>query len=229
MEFLNQFSRQSYLLDNLVFYLSLNYFLKTIPWMIAIWWLWFSPKNVEDQLLRRAKLLTCLLGTVLAIALNFFLTYVLPFRSRPMHEPSLSFVAPFGVDVNDLTEWSSFPSDHAAMIFALVLGIWMISSRLGIIGLAHALIIFLFPRIYLGFHYPTDVLAGILIAAPMVWVANLKISQRFLIQPFFKWHAKHPASFYSGLFLLTSQMAILFEPLRRFAKSSIALLKIIIS
>ncbi|MBS2963512.1 phosphatase PAP2 family protein [Actinocrinis puniceicyclus] len=56
----------------------------------------------------------------------------------------------------------SFPSNHTALAGALVAALFCFSRRLGVIGLALALIEG-FSRVYLGQHYPHDVLAGLLL------------------------------------------------------------------
>jgi undecaprenyl-diphosphatase len=58
------------------------------------------------------------------------------------------------------SDWSSFPSDTAAQAFALVVAIWMISRRLGIAAALWATAVICFPRLYGGFHYPSDLLVG---------------------------------------------------------------------
>ena len=58
---------------------------------------------------------------------------------------------------------SSFPSDHATVLFALAFSLWLTRSpaprRAGAILLAAALAVG-WARIFLGAHYPLDVLAG---------------------------------------------------------------------
>ena len=60
----------------------------------------------------------------------------------------------------------SFPSDHAAAAFAIAFGVLAFSRYGGLAFLAVATLIGL-SRIALGLHYPTDVLAGLLVG----WVS----------------------------------------------------------
>lgn len=53
----------------------------------------------------------------------------------------------------------SFPSDHAATAFALAFAVLLVNRRWGTVFLAAAALICL-GRLYVGVHYPTDVLAG---------------------------------------------------------------------
>lgn len=56
----------------------------------------------------------------------------------------------------------SFPSDHATGGFALAAGLWLYDRTLGSIMLVLAALLS-FARVYVGTHYPGDVLAGALI------------------------------------------------------------------
>jgi undecaprenyl-diphosphatase len=61
----------------------------------------------------------------------------------------------------------SFPSDHATGAFALAFGIWLYDRTLGTILLALATILS-FARVYVGTHYPADVVGGALIGMAVV-------------------------------------------------------------
>ncbi|MCF6524204.1 phosphatase PAP2 family protein [Streptomyces sp. JJ36] len=54
----------------------------------------------------------------------------------------------------------SFVSDHAALAMALAVGLFIVNRRFGLIGIALAALEG-FCRVYMGVHYPTDVLGGI--------------------------------------------------------------------
>jgi undecaprenyl-diphosphatase len=57
----------------------------------------------------------------------------------------------------------SFPSDHATGAFGLAFGIWLYDRTLGSVLLGLAALVS-FARVYVGTHYPGDVVAGALIA-----------------------------------------------------------------
>src|SRR4051812_8722936 len=65
----------------------------------------------------------------------------------------------------------SFPSDHAAVAFAIAFAVLAFSRRGGIVFLAAATVIGL-SRIALGMHYPSDVLAGVAVG----WGAALLLT-----------------------------------------------------
>ncbi len=62
----------------------------------------------------------------------------------------------------DKTTDFSFPSDHATVAGAVAVGLLFADRRWGIIATALA-IVMAFTRVYVGAHYPGDVLAGLLL------------------------------------------------------------------
>ncbi len=75
----------------------------------------------------------------------------------------------------------SFPSDHAAAAFAIAFAVFAFSRRAGTLFLAAATLIAL-SRIALGMHYPSDVVAGMLVGlgaavlvthAGQMWISRL--------------------------------------------------------
>lgn len=60
-------------------------------------------------------------------------------------------------------DWS-FPSNHATIAVALAVAILLTSWRLGLLALPIAALT-AFSRVFLGVHYPHDVIAGVLIGA----------------------------------------------------------------
>ena len=69
----------------------------------------------------------------------------------------------------DRTTDFSFPSDHATAVGAVAAGLWLANRRLGRLtaGLA---ILMAFARVYVGAHYPGDVLGGLVVGAAFVLV-----------------------------------------------------------
>lgn len=62
----------------------------------------------------------------------------------------------------------SFPSNHAVNSFAACAVLWSVRPFLGWIGLISALLIS-YSRVYVGVHYPSDVLAGAVLGLAVGW------------------------------------------------------------
>ncbi len=60
-----------------------------------------------------------------------------------------------------------FPSDHATMAGAVAAGAWLVNRRLGLLTTLAGLLL-AFSRVYIGVHYPQDVLAGLALGAVVV-------------------------------------------------------------
>ena len=80
----------------------------------------------------------------------------------------------------------SFPSGHAAMSCALALTVivlaWNSRWRWPVVGIGIIYVVFVsFSRLYLGVHYPSDILAGWIVASLWVFVA-FKLAQAIPIK-----------------------------------------------
>lgn len=224
--FLNEFSHHSWTFDSILSFLSENDLVKGGVFCMVIWWLWF--KNDERQSDNRNHIISILLSCFVSVLLARTLALLLPFRERPMHEAALNFILPYGIDPDLLIKWSSFPSDHAVLFFALSTGFLFISKKVGILAFIYTSIFIAFPRIYLGIHYPTDIIVGGLIGLTIGWLANQSIIINKISQPILTWSKKMPGLFYALFFLITYQIASLFDTARNFAHFGIELLKHII-
>ena len=87
------------------------------------------------------------------------------YRPRPF----LSLAAHKLVNVPELSK--SFPSDHAAIAFGLAFGVYLWNRRWGAALLIGACLVAL-GRVYVGVHYPSDVLAGAAIGAAAALIVH---------------------------------------------------------
>src|SRR3954451_17175238 len=75
----------------------------------------------------------------------------------------------------------SFPSDHATGAFALAFGVWLYDRTIGTVLLILAAIL-AFARVYVGTHYPGDVVAGALMGMAVPGALYVLPSLRRLIE-----------------------------------------------
>ena len=68
-------------------------------------------------------------------------------------------------------DWS-FPSNHAAIAGAVIVAVWLVHRRLGVVALVSGLLM-AGSRVYIGAHYPHDVLIGLLVGALVALLASL--------------------------------------------------------
>ena len=75
---------------------------------------------------------------------------------------------------------SSFPSDHATVMFTLAVTLMLASLRkLGVLILLLGTLVG-WARIYLGVHFPFDIAGSLLISLISAWLAPLVLSWRHL-------------------------------------------------
>jgi undecaprenyl-diphosphatase len=69
---------------------------------------------------------------------------------------------------------AGFPSDHATVAGAVACAVFIVSWQLGALTALVALVI-AFARVYVGVHYPQDVLAGLALGAAVVGVGYFTV------------------------------------------------------
>ncbi|MEO6806169.1 MAG: phosphatase PAP2 family protein [Edaphobacter sp.] len=219
LHFLNQFSQRSSFFDYLINTVSTNQLLTGALIMSLFWWAWFRNEEGENQ--DRPIVISSIFLCTIALFLARALSVLLPFRQRPWLNPILHFRVPLGEDLQSLINWSSFPSDHAVFYFALATSIFLLSRKLGIAVYCYVFFVICAPRIYMGVHYPTDILAGALLGTGIGCLAQFNSLRVALSSGPMDWLRRSPASFYPCFFLTTFLFATMFEPIRSIAVAAV--------
>ena len=207
LHFVNGFASRSHCLDSFFIFLNYDGFQKGGVVMILFWWAWFLPgKNIQEQ---REKLFYTMLTSPFALGVSRMISFAAPFRVRPIDVPELNVRLPYGLDSQTLIHWNSFPSDHAVLFFTFATGLFLVSRKLGTIALAYVTIFIAMPRIYLGVHYPTDILAGAVlgVAAACVAVNVLAGKSLWIGARALQWMESKPGAFYASMFFCSYQVA----------------------
>jgi undecaprenyl-diphosphatase len=209
---LNQLVHQSRALDGVLEFLTDSELLKGEVFLAVLTWYWFAPS--EAQARRRETIIAILVATLFAIAEARVLQHMMPLRPRPNDDPTLLLRVPYsGVNVH-FRDWSSFPSDHATMFSAMATGLFFLSPPVGLAAHLYWIVLIALPRVCLGLHYPSDVLAGGVLGALLAWVMQTqRVRPAITVLPA-RWSRASPGSFYACLFLLCAQLSVMFIDVR---------------
>jgi undecaprenyl-diphosphatase len=220
----NALAHKSELVDSTLYFISDTNLLKGGVIVALIMWAWYLGEG-DARKRNRILLLTMLVAAFGAMFTARGLVHILPHRLRPVVDFAQGYHFPVPPEMESLTDWSSFPSDHASLFFALSAGLWVVSRRIGIFALLYSTFVICLPRIYLGYHYPSDILAGAAIGIAWVALARVEFFQALVVRPVLSWSERHAPSFALAFFVLLQQIATVFEDVRAIGHSIIETLK----
>jgi len=207
----NHFVGQWPLLDLGVAWLLRAHLARFVPLILAMCWLWFKPHPRQAE--RRAILLEALLMALIGLFIARALALMLPFRERPLALPELGLIVPPSVETG-LRTWSSFPSDHAVLAFVLAVSLWRISRPVGAWAVFHATAFICLPRLYVGFHFPSDLIAGAALGTALAMVIPLLRARHAVTGFLMRVESRRPATLYSVGFFVLFEMAEMFDSVR---------------
>lgn len=213
-------------LDRLAAFEESNQFFKGGLMVTAYWWFWFAGRNPAREAMRQ-RIIAALIGIFLGLALARTLAALLPFRVRPMYVDGIGYHSPSLQFPMNLESWSSFPSDMATYFFGLSFGLYGLSRRLGIFFLIFSAIWVCLPRLYLGIHYPSDLVSGALLGVAMVWATTTMLTKREwslgrrIAEPITLLEQRRPQVFYAAAFALSFEMANIFDDVRDLARAAL--------
>lgn len=152
--------------------------------LIALWLSW-RPRNQWAALLAG-------ISAFVALGLGQLIGKAMP-RPRPYLSHTVHQLIPRSLD-------TSFPSDHATLGFAVGVMVWRYNKRAGAALLILAVVL-AFARVFVGAHYPADVLGGAVLGGVMsatLGALSEKSPVRNALERVFqllrRWHLAAPAS-----------------------------------
>ncbi|MFG2027569.1 phosphatase PAP2 family protein [Streptomyces sp. NPDC048825] len=127
--------------------------------VLGCWWT-VRRRGGEDAASSVAALMWAPLAAGIAVLVNVPIRGFVE-RPRPFREHE-------GLEVliGGKTDYS-FVSDHAALTMAMAVGLFIANRKFGLLGLGLALVEG-FLRVYMGVHYPTDVIGGFALGTAVV-------------------------------------------------------------
>jgi undecaprenyl-diphosphatase len=128
--------------------------------LVALWLSW-RPRNQRGAFLAGVSALV-------ALGLGQIIGKTFP-RPRPYLSHTVNQLIPPSLD-------TSFPSDHAILGFAVAVMVWRYDRRAGAVLLTLALLMAI-ARVFVGAHYPVDVLGGALLGS-VTSIALTRLSER---------------------------------------------------
>jgi undecaprenyl-diphosphatase len=130
--------------------------------LIALGLIWFLPTQAAERDRRQRLALVAAIGTAGSLLVNQVVIHVWS-RPRPFSVEAARLLLPPSPD-------PSFPSDHATFAFAVAVGLFLVSRRLGLLALILAALVAV-SRVYVGEHYLSDVVVGALIGSAATFAA----------------------------------------------------------
>lgn len=212
LKWVNGFVGQSQTLDRFEVLVSYNEILKGMPIVLLFLFLWYLPR--ADQIETRLRLIALLLVAIVAIVVGRGAAMLLPHRDRPILNEALELHLVPGFSPDGLNDWSSFPSDHAVLFMALATCFWMVNCWAGMLAVFHAIFFVCFTRVFLAYHYPSDILGGIIIGVAVALLLMRPVTGMVRRAGILEMGERWPQFFNPALFVVLFQIMTMFGSAR---------------
>lgn len=188
-----------------------------LPFAVALFVLWVQAEKT-GRTSNHVRILTILFASLLSIAFAVLAGLIVSWLP-PSRQPSLAHLYP-GYLMPDINT-NSFPSQSTSVYTSIAVGILSLNRTVGICLLGTVLLFVSLPRLYIGGHFLTDVLAGLVLGLVGYIVArfllergvSLKIEQAWNVHGWkyavleicvFLWILEVAVDFQEGVWILNA-------------------------
>jgi undecaprenyl-diphosphatase len=203
--------------DSIVGIVSEWSYVRATGLVCIVWWAWAASRDHAN----RIKILAGLAGVAMATAGSKLIQMAMFVHLRPFRDAGeLGLTLPRSLATN----WgygSSFPSDTATLYFALAMVIFSVSRKLGIGAFLWVAVVIALPRVYLTYHFPSDILAGLALGTGVVWAMQRFTANAAFWRQVLSFELRTPQYFYPAMFCYLYQVVDAFQ----FFDHSLAYLK----
>jgi undecaprenyl-diphosphatase len=145
------------------------FFGSILPWIIVIWFL-VKISRIKSFKLRFYYFAVASLGSIIARGIITRAIHTFYYFPRPFELFEMSPIIPRALT-------SSLPSGHMAFLIPIVLTFVLMRKKQGYVALT-LVVLAGFARVIAGLHWPTDILAGLIVGAIGFLVAKLLIPKK---------------------------------------------------
>lgn len=161
--YINGFVGKSAFIDNVARITVNEYFVPTLLslFLLGLWFYWNNSKerDINQKSAVISIIAVALASLVIVSLLNYFFDRLRPFE---VLDTNLLFYKPTD---------PSFPSNSTVVAFSLATSVFLANKKVGIVALTLSAFYGLM-RIFVGVHFPLDVLTGAIIGIVVVFVLN---------------------------------------------------------
>lgn len=145
---INNFAGQSAIFDKIMIGIT-----DSVPYIaiLLMLFLWFSPARPKKALAKQYSVIYTVSSVILALAANMII-HKAYYHARPFVTHHVHKLVPHAAD-------SSFVSDHSVVVFAIAFTLLLRKDSWMYLAMIWAILVGV-SRIYVGVHYPADVLGA---------------------------------------------------------------------
>ncbi len=165
-----------------------NAFLLGAPVFAALAFISLSQTSSLDK----SKIISGYIGVIISVAISVYCQTHLNIHIRPIFDHALN--------LPKLVEWPtrafgkriySLPSDTATLYFAICSIIYIQNKKIGLLCFTWTALTVGLSRVSLGAHYPSDILAGLILGYSIVYIfTNIKSAQNQIQKLIVKYDTK---------------------------------------